>query len=65
MSKSFWETVSIYCNHLAPAAGPLLVATGSAAEALHRAECETRELESKLQYLKSIGPSDIQDPDGI
>lgn len=35
--SSFWDTVSSYCSHLAPVAGPLLAAFGDTAEALDNA----------------------------
>lgn len=57
MSASFWQTVAVYCNQLAPAIGPLLQATGNTAAALHNAECEARQLESDIAFFRSIAPA--------
>lgn len=54
MSASFWQTIAVYADYLAPVAGPLLSSTSRAAAALHNAECETRELEAKIRMFDSV-----------
>jgi hypothetical protein len=51
---SFWQTIAVYCDHLAPVATPLLSSTSRAATALHNAECEARELQAHLQMYERV-----------
>lgn len=58
MSQDFWQQISIYCNHLAPVAGPLVQKLGETAGAVHAAQEETRMLEGRIEYFRSIQPGD-------
>lgn len=63
--SDFWQTIAVYCEHLAPVTGPLLSSAGRTAAALHNAECEARTLEPHIQMLRSIpalaAPEDDED----
>lgn len=48
MSRTIWEDVASYCNHLAPVLSPLASTLGRAAEAMDAAERETRGLQARL-----------------
>jgi hypothetical protein len=51
-SDSFWSTIASYANELAPVAGPLLDAIGQTADAIDRAERQSRSLEAAWEELK-------------
>lgn len=55
MASSFWKTVSTYCHHLAPTAGPLLSSIGDAAAAIDQADRETQELNTTIAYINTLG----------
>lgn len=54
MPASFWQTIAVYADYLAPVAGPLLSSTSRAAAALHNAECETRALKENIRMFESV-----------
>jgi hypothetical protein len=62
MSQSFWSSVSTYCEELAPVAGPLLAAVGATADAIERADKQTKSLNASTRTLRrglaSASPED-------
>lgn len=51
---SFWQTVAVYCDHLAPVAGPLLSSAGRTAASLHNAEIEAREINERIAMYRNV-----------
>ena len=49
---SIWTTIASYANELAPVAGPLLDAIGQAADAIDRAERQSRSLEAAWEEIE-------------
>ena len=49
---NFWSTVAAYSSELAHVAGPLLEAISQTANAIERAECQTRALEAAWEELE-------------
>lgn len=53
MSESFWSSLATYCQELAPVAGPLLGAVGETANAVERANRQTKALRSATRTLEA------------
>ena len=51
-SESLWSTIASYANELAPVAGPLLDAIGQTADAIDRAERQSRSLEAVWEEVE-------------
>jgi hypothetical protein len=51
-SDSFWSTIASYANELAPVAGPLLDAIGQTADAIDRADRQSRSLEAAWEEVE-------------
>ena len=49
---NFWSTIAAYSSELAHVAGPLLEAIGQTANAIERAERQTRALEAAWEELE-------------
>ena len=49
---NFWRTIAAYSSELAHVAGPLLEAIGQTANAIERAELQTRALEAAWEELE-------------
>ena len=49
---NFWRTIAAYSSELAQVAGPLLEAIGQTANAIERAERQTRALEAAWEELE-------------
>ena len=49
---NFWRTIAAYSSELAHVAGPLLEAISQTANAIERAECQTRALEAAWEELE-------------
>lgn len=50
--SSFWSSLATYCEELAPVAGPLLGAVGATADAVERANTQTKALGSRSRTLR-------------
>jgi hypothetical protein len=51
-SNSFWSTIASYATELAPVAGPLLDAIGQTANAIDRADRQSRSLEAAWEGVE-------------
>ena len=49
---NFWSTIAAYSSELAQVAGPLLEAISQTANAIERAECQSRALEAAWEELE-------------
>jgi hypothetical protein len=49
---NFWRTIAAYSSELAHVAGPLLEAISQTANAIERAECQTRALQAAWEELE-------------
>ena len=51
-SGTFWGTIASYATEIAPVAGPLLDAIGQTADAINRAERQSKSLEATWDELE-------------
>ena len=51
-SGTFWSTIASYATELAPVAGPLLDAIGQTANAIDRADRQSRSLEAAWEGVE-------------
>ena len=51
-SGSFWRTIASYATEIAPVAGPLLDAIGQTADAIDRAERQSKSLEAVWEEVE-------------
>ncbi len=51
-SESLWSTIASYASELAPVAGPLLDAIGQTANAIDRAERQSKSLDAVWEELE-------------
>lgn len=58
MSTSFFGTLSLYCQNLAPVAGPFLQATGHLAGAIEASEQGRMLIENENQLLEAGLPTE-------
>jgi hypothetical protein len=63
---TFWQTLALYTEHLAPVAGSILHSTSRTAAAIHNAECEARVLQADVAFLNQVPVLEPEpDYDGI
>jgi hypothetical protein len=51
-SGTFWGTIASYATEIAPVAGPLLDAIGQTANAIDRAELQSKSLEASWEEVE-------------
>lgn len=59
--SSVWNNIAVFCQHLAPVLGPLAQAAGNTAQAVDAAERETRGLQARQTYYRTLPIPQVAD----